>query len=287
MQHGVVTRCQLLEAGLSSEAIGRALAAGRLRPVFRGVYAVGHLALRREGWLMAALLACGPDSAISHRTAGVALGIEGGPRFPIHVTTRTDRGRKQERLSVHRQCLVPQETCDLDGLRVTTAPRTIVDRAGSLDGRGLRHLVERAQDRRLFDPKAMAAVLNRHPGRSGTRALKSLIQLMQPDRDKARSHLERLFLSAIRATRLPRPEVNHPINGKKRDFVWLDERLVVEVDGYAYHSSRAAKRRDHRRDRQLTGRGWRPVRFTYEDVALEPTQAMEELAELLVTAATH
>ena len=71
------------------------------------------------------------------------------------------------------------------------------------------------------------------------------------------------------------------IEDARRDFVWRDRRLVVEVDGYAYHSSRRAMRRDHLRDRRLVTAGWRPARFTYEDVAFEAEATTEELRSLL------
>jgi very-short-patch-repair endonuclease len=104
---------------------------------------------------------------------------------------------------------------------------------------------------------------------------------MSPGNDNARSHLERLFLALTRAAKLPRPAINEEVGGRSRDFVWPDRRLVVETDGYRYHSSREAKRRDNRRDRQLIALGWRPVRFTYEEIAFEPAAVATELAGLL------
>ena len=85
----------------------------------------------------------------------------------------------------------------------------------------------------------------------------------------------------VRKARLPQPEVNVSIEGRERDFVWRDERLVIEVDGYAHHSSRQAMRRDKARDRELTAALWRPARFTYEDVAFEPDATAGELKQLL------
>jgi len=104
---------------------------------------------------------------------------------------------------------------------------------------------------------------------------------VRPDADNARSHLVRLFLSLVRSSGLPRPEVNSLIAGRRRDFAWPEQRVVVETDGHRYHSSRRAKRRDHRRDRRLTALGWRPLRFTYEEVAFEPAGVGSELAALL------
>lgn len=82
-QWGVVSRRQLLTAGLTRGMIAHAIASGRLRPVLPGVYAVGHIRLRREGWWCAALLACGEGAVLSHRTAAVAWGM-----LPGNGTTR-------------------------------------------------------------------------------------------------------------------------------------------------------------------------------------------------------
>jgi very-short-patch-repair endonuclease len=104
---------------------------------------------------------------------------------------------------------------------------------------------------------------------------------MQPDRDNARSYLERRFLKLAHHARLPRPEVNADIAARQRDFAWPASRLIVEVDGYRYHSSKQARARDARRDRELTARGWRPVRFTFEEIAFEPGEVARELTRLL------
>jgi very-short-patch-repair endonuclease len=280
-QHGVVSRKQLLAAGVGRRAITRGTGAGRLRPVFRGVYAVGHLALRREGWWMAALLACGEGAALSHRTAAMVWGLRTGPTLPIDVTTSTDHGRKHRQITTHRMLLAPLDALLRDNLRLTTPSRTIVDLAATLQGRALREAVERAQDLRRFDPNDIRETLARAPRRPGARRLHDLITVMAPDKDNARSHLERLFLALTRKARLPRPVPNHEIAGRCRDFAWPDQCLVVETDGYRYHSSRQAKRRDNRRDRQLTALGWRPVRFTYEEIAFEPAEVAKELVGLL------
>jgi very-short-patch-repair endonuclease len=285
-QHGVVGREQLLAAGVGRGVIVRGVEAGRLRPVFRGVYAVGHVALRREGWWMAALLACGEGAALSHRTAATIWGLVTGPTLPIDVTTSRDHGRKHRQITIHRMLLAPLDALVRDNLRVTTPSRTIVDLAASLEGRALRNAVERAQDLRRFDPNDIHTTLARAPRRPGTRRLHDLITVLAPDEDNARSHLERLFLRLTRRARLPKPTTNHDIAGRRCDFAWPVERLVVETDGYRYHSSPTAKRRDHRRDRQLTALGWRPVRFTYEEVAFEPSMVGEELAQLLRNART-
>ncbi len=280
-QHGVISRAQLLTAGLTSRVIDRAIADHRLRLIFRGVYALGHMALRRQGWWMAALLAGGEGAALSHGTAASLWDLRHAPVLPISIVTLGAGGRKHKRLTAHRTKLHPTDTVVRDGLRVTVPARTIVDLAGELQPRALRETIERAQDLRRFDPGEIEAILGRGGRHKGSRPLSDLVSLLGPDEDRARSHLERLFISLVRRAHLPRPEVNLPIDGKQRDFVWPDRHLVVETDGYRYHSTKQQQRRDRRRDRRLTALGWRPVRFTYEEVALEPTQVAAELRQLL------
>jgi very-short-patch-repair endonuclease len=279
-QHGVVSRAQLLDAGIGDDSIDRSVSADRLRVVFRGVYAVGHSALTREAWWKAALLACGKPAVLSHHSAAQLWRMQRGDPFPISVIVRTRSGRRHGRINSRRMRLQPGEWMRFDGLRVTTPARTIIDLAGELGPRQLRRLVEQAQDLRRFDAAEIRQVLTLHPRRPGGRALLDLIRLMEPDADGARSHLERLFVPLARRAGLQKPEVNVEIEGRRRDFVWRDSRLVVEVDGYAYHSSRRAMRRDRERDRRLTIAGWRPARFTFEEVALEPTATAQELSSL-------
>jgi very-short-patch-repair endonuclease len=281
-QHGVVARSQLLAAGVSYASISRSLESGRLHPLFRGVYAVGHSALPREAWFQAALLVGGAEAVLCHHAAADLWRFRlAAELFPISVATSGDGGRKQDRIRVRRMRLHPSELMELDGLRVTTPARTIVDMASELEAGPLRRLVERAQDLRRFHPSGIRAVLGRNPRRPGGRPLADFLALLEPDVERARSHLERLFLALVRSARLPPPEVNVEIEGRRRDFVWRNERLVVEVDGHAYHSSRRAMRRDRGRDRALTAAAWRPARFTYEDVAFTPTTTAAELKSML------
>ena len=280
-QHGVVARWQLIAAGLTGREVDRSIAAGRLRPLFRGVYAVGHAVVSPDGWRQAALLACGEGSVLGHRTACGKWGFRQADLFPLSVIVGGDRGRKHDRIDARRTKLDRADWMVFDGLRITTPARTIVDMAGELKGKEMRRLVERAQDLKRFEPKRVEQTLERNPRRPGSKPLLTLIALLQPDQDGAKSYLERLFLRLLRRARLPLPEVNATIENRERDFVWRDSRLVIEVDGYAFHSSKQAISRDKARDRELTAALWRPARFTYEDVAFEPEATTDELRNLL------
>jgi hypothetical protein len=92
-QHGVVARSQLLQAGLSADAIRGRVRAGRLHRLHLGVYAVGHTVLTRQGRWMAAVLACGDGAALSHATAAAAWDLRRNDGL-IHVSVRGSRKRR-------------------------------------------------------------------------------------------------------------------------------------------------------------------------------------------------
>src|SRR5690242_6483804 len=127
-QYGVVTRAQLLEAGFSGGAIDGRIASGLLRPLHRGVFAVGHRALTREGWWMAAVLSAGPGAALSHRSAAAFWAIRSDTRRRIEVTVPRNR-RSTSRVEIHRARTRDDETQDENGIRVTTPARTLFDLA--------------------------------------------------------------------------------------------------------------------------------------------------------------
>jgi hypothetical protein len=142
-QYGVVAREQLIERGLGRNTIRRSVEAGRLRPLFRGVFAVGHTALPRESWWMAALLACGDRSALSHHAAGAVWGFRHGPILPVHITVTGAKGRARRSIVAHRAELPAGHVMRINNLRVTTPARTIVDLAAALGPLAISDTVER------------------------------------------------------------------------------------------------------------------------------------------------
>ncbi len=278
-QFGVVAREELM-AAVSAEAVDQAVAKLRLRALFAGVYAIGHTAIRRQGWWLAALMACGDGAVLGGRSAGQFWRLCRGPLFPITVYTAAGSGRKRDRILVRRSVLDPSETVRADGLRVTTAARTLVDLHAARTPRARRELIEHAQDLRRFDAAQVRRCLELHPRQPGRRPLLDFLAMLEPRRDGTVSHLERLFLPLGRRAGMERPQVNQKVEGRRRDFVWPARRLVVEVDGHAFHSSRAEIRRDKARDRELIAARWLPARFTYEDVAFEPASVVAEMGKL-------
>jgi hypothetical protein len=263
-QHGVAARWQLVALGLGNDAIDGRLARGRLHPLHRGVFAVGHTALKAEGRWMAAVLALGGNAVLSHATAARAWELRPS-EGTIHVTVPGDAGRRRRTgLRVHRsRALTPSDTTTHRGIPITTPARTIVDLARTLTGRPLEQALDLADRRRLID----FGEFKRRPIPS---SLQAVLSLYTAGATVTRSEMEERFLALCDEHGLPRPEVNTRIEGEEVDFAWPGQRLIVEVDGYAYHRSPTAFESDRERDVKLVLAGWRVLRFTWTQLTRRP-----------------
>jgi very-short-patch-repair endonuclease len=288
-QHGVVARRQLLRLGLGTKAIDYRVRTQRLVRVERGVYALGHAELRPEGRILAVVLSCGDSAVLSHRSAAGLWGMR--PRSGAFVeVTASGRGGQKERSGVrlHRSAdLPPHEVTTASGIPTTTPSRTLLDLAAVVPAHHLRRAVERADQLELFDLREVERVLDTHPSRPGRRALTTLLDdLRAHGATQTRSDLEAAMLQLCLDHRLPRPQVNRYDGTREVDFRWPDHRLVVEVDGWTYHRTRAAFDSDRARDRELLRAGWRVARFTDRQIARDPNAVAHELTALLTPAAS-
>jgi hypothetical protein len=273
-QHGVVSRAQLLAAGVSRRQIERRIEAKRLHVVHRAVYAAGHAALSQEGRWMAAVLAAGSGAALSHWSAAALLRLRGGGRGPrSHVTSPRNR-RGTRALAFHHAHLRDDERTVEDGIPVTTPARTLVDLAPALPAASLARMLDAAEQRGA----PLAALIARYPRRAGAAKLRAAAG--QPVA-WTRSDLEGWFLEELDRAGLPRPQVNALVGGYEVDFVWREYGVVAELDTYMTHGSRLAFERDRERDRRLTAAGWRVVRVTERQRA----EAVADLRRLLAATA--
>jgi very-short-patch-repair endonuclease len=276
-QHGVVGRAQLKALGLGDDAIDWRVRRRRLHRVHRGVYVVGYPHLTRNGAFLAAVLACGEGAALSHFSAAVLWGLLAS-EGRIHVTA--PGGRTRPGLVVHRGELDENEIGRRAGIVVTRPARTLIDLADVAPRRTLERALDEAEYLRL-DCTGLAP---RH-GRRGSGVLSSVLAVHASGSTRTRSHLEELFLALCDQHGLPRPEVNVHIEGYECDFVWRDQRLIVETDGGAAHDTRRAKRRDPVRDADLMIAGWRVWRLSYEQLFREPETVAQQLVALGITPA--
>ena len=232
-QHGLVTRPQLLRAGFADNAIAHRVQTGRLIRLRHGVYAVGHRPPSPHARALAAVLACGPEAVLSHRSAGALWGLIRW-NGAIEVTAAT--ARRHAGVLVHRsRTLTPDHTTRHYAIPVTTPARTLHDLARVLDSASLTRAVNDARLRHLIR--------------------------METETGPTRSVFEDAFLAFVRRHDLPRPEVNQRVAGYEVDMLWRRQRLVAELDGRAYHQQ--AFEEDRERDATLVAAGLRVVRVTW------------------------
>ncbi len=280
---------QLRDVGVSRRAAASRTERNRLHRVHRAVYAVGHLSIGRTGALRAALLACGEGSVVSHGTAAAFWGLrDPWPRL-VDVIVRCQAGRKIDGIRP-RRCRYPGagEIVVRGGIAYTSPARTLVDLAGILGTPSLRRAVERAAVLKLLDIEALDLVLQAAKGRPGTRALRMILEDWRTDDGTVpdvRSDFEALVLPQLVAMGLPRPICNRTlrIDGHRLmvDFLWEEQRLVVETDGEQTHGTPVAFQRDRQRDQILVAAGYRVTRATWTQIHRERDAVVTRISRAL------
>ncbi|HEV2790774.1 MAG TPA: DUF559 domain-containing protein [Solirubrobacterales bacterium] len=273
-QGGVVSLEQLAQEGVSAKAAADRGRAGSFHRVHRGVYTVGHRSISRATHLRAALLACGEGAVISHGTAAAFWGLyDHRPRL-IDVTVPCEAGRKIDGIRC-RRCRYPseEEVTIRQGVRCTTVARTLVDLAGIWGTGSLRRAVERAAVLKHLDVDALDLAIHNAKRRRGMRILGAIADDWRTKEDKlpdVRSDFEALVLPWLVRLGLPRPDCNvrMQIDGEvlEVDFLWKEQRLVVETDGGETHETPVAFQRDRRRDQLLVASGYRVMRTTWKQM---------------------
>jgi very-short-patch-repair endonuclease len=284
-QHGVVSRAQLVEAGLGRGAIAHRLECARLHRIHRGVFAVGHSVLSRHGHWLAAVLAAGRGAVLSHRSAASLWRIRDTAATRIDVTVPRNR-RARPQIAIHRAALPADEVTVERGIPVTTPARTLLDLADPLTPQRLERAVHQAEYRRLTSPLSLDALLARHQGRRGTAALRTIVDRGNLGRTITRSDLEIAFLALLDAHHLERPLVNEPIGPYTVDALWPDHRLVVELDSRQAHETTHAFENDRARDRHLQTHGYKVLRITWRQLHEDRATIAAQLRALTDTVAT-
>lgn len=267
-QHGVVARRQLLDLGLSEQAIQHRLSKGRLHRVARGVYSVGRPELGQRGRWMAAVLRCGPRAVLSHGSAAALWGIGQERAGSIEISIPVSSVRRRTGARVYRRPnLGPSDVDVRDRIPVTSIVRTLIDLAAQRDGSVMERAINEADRLDLIDPETLFDALESHRGKHGVGPLRAL--LGERTFRLTDSELERRFLPLAVEAGLPPPLTGQHLNGFKVDFFWPDLGLVVETDGLRYHRTPAQQARDRIRDQAHLVAGLTPLRFTHAQVRFE------------------
>lgn len=266
----MVAVAQLHAAGYDGRAITRGVVAGRLHRVYRGVYAVGHRGLAREGKWMAAVLAAGEGAALSHLCAAALWELRRLRTDFVTVVAPKERApRGPVRVHVSR-ALDPRDVTARRAIPVTTVARTLVDLSDVLTPHQLANVIHEAAFRERFDLRGTWEAIARAHGRRRLRELRRAIDLYLAGSAGTKSRYEDAFLRLVAD---PEPLVNTDLLGEEVDFHWPRLRLVVEVDGEG-HDRPPARRDDARRDALLRQAGYTTLRFTGAEVERHPREVL-------------
>lgn len=276
---------------MGERAINFAIAHGRLYPVFRGVFGVGHEPLGRHGRLLAAVLACGDGAVLAHGTAACLMGLWENEPVLIDVIAPVEAGRGFD--EIRRRHTPPPRSWErwtFDGIPCVTPARAIVDVAGMVGTKSVQATVEQAAVEGMLDIAAIDRVLA-GPRRRGSRGLRLVLADWRryPPGLKVRSRLEARLLPLLTQWQIPIPRVNSvlPVGGKRYelDFFWPAHRLVVETDGGKFHGNPVAQARDSERNRVLRAAGYEVRRITWGELEARRPAVRNELRRLLGGAA--
>jgi len=267
-QHGVIAHRQLRALGLSDKAIEHRVQRGRLRRLWRGVYAVGRPLVTDEGWWMAAVLACGEHAVLSHDSAAALSGVRETGLWPIHISVPRSRAPRPRGIVVHRRNnLRSADVGEKLGIPLTGPVLTLIDLATKLPDKELERALNEADKRDLVHLEELREALENRRER-GSRRLRRLI-------DRATfvltdTELERRFVPIALRAGLPTPLTQVYVNGHRVDFYWPDIPLVVETDGGRFHRTALQQTQDRIRDQAHTAAGLTVLRFTHAQVRYEP-----------------
>jgi predicted transcriptional regulator of viral defense system len=289
-QHGVVSLDQLCALGISDRAVHNRAGSGRLHRIHHSVYSLTPvILLRRDGRFMAAVLACGPSAALSHRSAAALHEIRRTDRANVDVTIPQRSPRKHAGIDVHRSTtLTPDDVTLTNGIPCTTVARTILDLAQVINTRPLERALDQAEILGRLDVYALLDQIERNRARPAANRLRGVLDQHYVGSTPTWSELEEALLAACRRAALPIPEVNALIDpgdddptAIRVDFVWREQRVIVETDGHSTHHTRRAFEQDRLRDQRLIVAGWTVIRITWRQLTQRPNEVTDRIAQLL------
>jgi len=273
---GVITLAQAATAGLDRYAVERRVKSGRWLRCSPGVFFVDDRPLTDAGRIRAGVWAYGPQATASGLAAAWWHDLCKFPPDIVEVTVpRNSNGRRRTGTRVRRRDLLAGDIVDRHGMRVTALPLTVVEAAVRRGG-GVR-LMDTALQRHVALQPLWDAHL-RNKGRHGSPASRRLLVAAA---DGARSEAERLLVQLLRDNKITGWKANHPVAGYKVDVVFGYERVAIETDGFAFHSSAADFQNDRERQNKIALAGYQVLRFTWLDLTEHPDRVLAEICRAL------
>jgi len=287
--HGVFSRSQAVTAGASRGVINRRLAKRSWEPLYPGVYRFAGAPNSWPQQLVAACLAAGDGSAVSHRAAAALWRISGGDERILEVSVPKPRRARCRGVLVHQVGgLAKVDITILDAITVTSCTRTLIDLASVVPAETLEEALDDALRRRLTNLSRLGRRIDElgRKGRPGIGVLCGFMKTREQGGTVPESVIETRLLRTLRRADLPQPVCQFQVRDQDRlvarvDFAYPDIRLAIEVDGYRWHSGRARWERDLGRRNALTARGWRVIHVTSSDLTNRPELIIRMIAGAL------
>lgn len=280
-QAGVISRAQARASGMSTAKIGRLVASRRWMRMHPRVYLVADHELTFDARLHAAMLWAGPVATLSGVGAAWWHGLLPHPPGMIDLTVPQGWKRQSQRgVRVRRRDLAPQDRVEAAGIWVTAAPLTVLEAAAELRPSGA-ELIDRALQRRI----SLDDLRRAHFRNLGRRGSAVSAEQLRAAADGATSQAERIMVGLLRAAGIDGWECGYRIEGYLADLAFPASHVVVEVDGWAWHTDVERFRHDRRRQNALVLAGWTVLRFTWHDLTIRPDAVVAEIRKALASAA--
>lgn len=277
-QDNVISREQLLGAGLGRGAVAHRVATGAWRRLHNNVYLLGPAPPSLMARARAAALACGSDAVVSHRSAAEMFGLLPENGAEVHVTVAGRNIAPREGVRRHRiAAFGPGEVTKMRGIPVTTVARAICDLAATESAKEVELAYQEGLYRKIVTPESVRAVIAREPRRKGAPVIRALLE----DPRMTRSERERTLLKLLDQAQLPKPLTNVRLHGHLVDAYWPEQRLVLEFDGWQAHGHRRAFEGDRKRDQVMLAHGIGAMRVTDRHLMYEPVALVARIAQAL------
>lgn len=283
-QYGVITRAQAIERGMSASAVARRVVSGHWVVVHPGVYRYAGTPVTARQRSFAATMWSG--GLVSHNTAGRLLRLEAIKADGLHLTVGSKKGLLHCDITIHRTTALPDvDKRYVDGIACTSATRTLIDLAPSVDDEALEAAVESARRMGLTTLTLMQRRADElcGRGRPGSQRIRRVIAISEGR--ALESRLEVKTRRLLRDASLPPAVVQYSLGRFRLDFAWPRFRVAVECDGFERHGSRLQWKRDRRRVAAIEAMGWRLVHLTWDDVTQRPHESVERVALALAASA--
>jgi len=281
-QRGLVTLEQLLNLGMSHDAIERRVMLGRLTRIHQGVFAVGTAKLDPRAKWKAATLACGDGALLCWLPAAGLWRTWAAPAGMAHVVIAGNGRAGHAEIAMHRmRHMHPEDVAEHEGVPVTSLELTSLHLAGLLTQRSFERSTIKAARRPEFSVERAIALADRSNGRRGVKRFRQIITRDLAAELRSLSELELRFVELLRHYDIAIPVINHDVESLMVDAVWHDAKAIVELDGFEFHKLPRDLRVDNARTRRLVLAGYRVIRFGWRDLADDPGGTAAAVISLL------